>query len=90
MLCFALDNPTPATLMVVSGRSGLPSSQLFLRGYTVVLVVPPRFDSRGVFGSQASVILDWLTVILGQYTSKQAQLSVPNQGELLDHHLELP
>lgn len=61
MLAFALDNPAPAVVMLISGDRDFvyALSVLRHRRYTVVVVIPPS-GSHITLKSQANVVLDWM------------------------------
>ncbi|KAG9029665.1 hypothetical protein FS837_003499 [Tulasnella sp. UAMH 9824] len=60
MLAFAMDNPAPAVIMLISGDRDFvyAVSVLRHRKYDVVLVVPPQ-GAHITLRSQATVVLDW-------------------------------
>ncbi|KAG9006731.1 hypothetical protein FRB94_013855 [Tulasnella sp. JGI-2019a] len=60
MLAFALDNPAPAVIMLISGDRDFvyAVSVLRHRRYTVVVVIPPH-GAHITLKSQANVVLDW-------------------------------
>ncbi|KAI0781185.1 NYN domain-containing protein [Trametes elegans] len=59
MLTYAIDNPAPATIVLISGDRDFvyAVSVLRLRRYRVVVVAP--YTAHGSLKSQASVVLDW-------------------------------
>ncbi|KAG9017079.1 hypothetical protein FRB90_001858 [Tulasnella sp. 427] len=60
MLAFAMDNPAPAVIMLISGDRDFvyAVSVLRHRKYDVVLVIPPQ-GAHITLRSQATVVLDW-------------------------------
>lgn len=60
MLAFAMDNPAPAVIMLISGDRDFvyAVSVLRHRKYDVVLVIPPQ-GAHITLRSQATVALDW-------------------------------
>ena len=60
LLAFALDNPSPAVVMLISGDRDFnyAISLLRHRRYTVILVIPPQ-GAHMTLKSQANVVLDW-------------------------------
>ncbi|KAG9007916.1 hypothetical protein FRB94_013863 [Tulasnella sp. JGI-2019a] len=67
MLAFALDNPAPAVVMLISGDREFVYAISILRHrrYTVVVVIPPE-GSYITLTSQANVVLDWKYDIFAQ------------------------
>jgi len=67
MLAFALDHPSPATIVLISGDRDFvyALSTLRNRRYTVVLIVPNR-GAHIILKSQANVILEWRYDVLNQ------------------------
>ncbi|KAG2112856.1 NYN domain-containing protein [Suillus clintonianus] len=70
MIAFAVDNPSPATIILIAGDRdyAYAVSTLRLRQYTVVLIVPPAPNIPQSLESQASVVVDWNFAILGKRT----------------------
>ncbi|KAH9842933.1 NYN domain-containing protein [Rhodofomes roseus] len=66
MLTYALDTPAPATIVLISGDRDFvyAVSVLRLRRYRVVLVAP--HTTHNSLRSQATVVLDWSTDVLGK------------------------
>ena len=64
MLTYAIDNPAPATIVLISGDRDFvyAVSVLCLRRYRVVLVAPN--SAHASLKSQASSVLDWETDIM--------------------------
>ncbi|KAF5387049.1 hypothetical protein D9615_001823 [Tricholomella constricta] len=78
MVIFAVDNPPPATIVLISGNTTFtyPVSLLRRRGYRVVLLAPSANTMRGALGMQASVAFDWENYILDTKDSRQT----PREG----------
>ncbi|KAG2752727.1 hypothetical protein P692DRAFT_201785929, partial [Suillus brevipes Sb2] len=74
MIAFAVDNPSPATIILIAGDRdyAYALSTLRLRQYTVVLIVPPAPNIPQSLESQASVVVDWNFAILGKRTEADA------------------
>ncbi|KAG2349378.1 hypothetical protein BDR05DRAFT_985929 [Suillus weaverae] len=70
MIAFAVDNPSPATIILIAGDRdyAYAVSTLRLRQYDVVLIVPPAPNIPQSLESQASVVVDWNFAILGKRT----------------------
>jgi hypothetical protein len=74
MITFAVDNPSPATIILIAGDRdyAYAISTLRLRQYTVVLIVPPAPNIPQSLESQASVVVDWNFAVLGKRTEADA------------------
>src|SRR6267154_598887 len=70
MLAFAVDHPSPATIILIAGDRdyAYAMSTLRLRQYSVVLIVPPAPNISQSLESQASVVIDWNYAIYGKRT----------------------
>ena len=71
MLAYAIDNPAPSTIVLISGDRDFAYalSILRLRRYQVVLVTLPT--AHPSLTSQASICFDWLNdILLGTYSSE--------------------
>ncbi|OJT14135.1 hypothetical protein TRAPUB_9246 [Trametes pubescens] len=68
MLTYAIDNPAPATVVLISGDRDFvyAVSVLRLRRYRVVVVAP--YTAHGSLKSQASAVLDWEADIMRRTT----------------------
>ncbi|KAJ3072338.1 hypothetical protein HDU98_003794 [Podochytrium sp. JEL0797] len=65
MLTFAIDNPAPATIVLISGDKDFCSALSVLRNrnYFIVLIEPMQ-KATSVMRAQASVVLDWKLDVL--------------------------
>ncbi|KAI9067045.1 DUF537-domain-containing protein [Trametes sanguinea] len=70
MLTYAIDNPAPATIILISGDRDFvyAVSVLRLRRYRVVVVAP--FTAHDSLKSQATVVLDWQADIMRKTTTR--------------------
>lgn len=91
MVFWAKDIPCPATIILISGDGGFAPmvAALRLRGYTVVVILPPGKENPRL-KSQASQSLCWLLDVCGRVRgNKEERLSqalTPNSaGPLLTH-----
>ncbi|KAG1778550.1 NYN domain-containing protein [Suillus placidus] len=77
MIAFAVDNPSPATIILIAGDRdyAYAVSTLRLRQYSVVLIVPPAPNIPQSLESQASVVVDWNFAILGKPSGDAIQPS---------------
>ncbi|KAG1832694.1 NYN domain-containing protein [Suillus variegatus] len=82
MITFAVDNPSPATVILIAGDRdyAYAISTLRLRQYNVVLVVPPAPNIPQSLESQASVVVDWNFAILGKRTEADTAPSVASRA----------
>lgn len=74
MLTYAIDNPAPATIVLISGDRDFvyAVSVLRLRKYRVVLVAP--HCAHASLKSQASAVLNWETDIMGKTAPRPGTL----------------
>lgn len=81
LLAFAIDNPAPATIILISGDRDFAYavSVLRLRHYRVVIVAPTVPSPHISLKSQASIFLEWETVILGKRKSVENLSSGPQE-----------
>ncbi|KAI9566503.1 limkain-b1-type NYN domain-containing protein, partial [Boletus coccyginus] len=65
MLAFAVDHPSPATIVLIAGDRdyAYAISTLKLRKYQIILVVPSPNTSPSL-ESQASLVIDWGAAVL--------------------------
>lgn len=65
MLAFAIDNPSPATVVLITGDRDFAyaASLLRLRGYAVIVIVPPPVHMS--LKMQATKVHDWQRDVLG-------------------------
>ncbi|OSD02824.1 hypothetical protein PYCCODRAFT_309673 [Trametes coccinea BRFM310] len=70
MLTYAIDNPAPATIILISGDRDFvyAVSVLRLRRYRVVVVAP--FTAHDSLKSQATAVLDWQADIMRKTTTR--------------------
>jgi NYN domain len=68
MMTYAVDNPPPETVILISGDRDFTYgvSILRLRQYHVVIVAPSRNNTHISLTSQAAVTLDWNSEVLGK------------------------
>jgi hypothetical protein len=80
MLAFALDNPPPATIVLISGDKDFvyALSTLRNRKYKIVLIVPSK-GAPIILRSQANTILEWRYDVLNQdvWSNQQLQFQSP-------------
>ena len=90
MLAFALDHPTPATIILITGDRdyAYAVSTLKLRKYQVILVVPSSPHISPSLESQASLVIDWGAAVLRTRTEAASATQAVRQPYLdLDPNL---
>ncbi|PWA55240.1 endonuclease or glycosyl hydrolase [Artemisia annua] len=67
MFLFALDNPPPAIIMLISGDVDFSRALHVLgqRGYTVILVIPSGVGVSSALSNAGSYVWDWSSVVRG-------------------------
>lgn len=80
MLTYAIDNPAPATIVLISGDRDFvyAVSVLRLRKYRVVLVAP--HCAHASLKSQASAVLNWETDIMGKTSPRSGTSEASNNA----------
>ncbi|XP_076919485.1 uncharacterized protein LOC143580296 [Bidens hawaiensis] len=68
MFLFALDNPPPSSIMLISGDVDFSPALHVLgqRGYAVILVVPSGVGVSSALSNAGSYVWDWSTVVRGE------------------------
>ncbi|KAF5759209.1 putative NYN domain, limkain-b1-type, meiosis regulator and mRNA stability factor 1 [Helianthus annuus] len=68
MFLFALDNPPPSTIMLISGDVDFSPALHILgqRGYTVILVIPSGVGVSSALSNAGSFVWDWPSVVRGE------------------------
>ncbi|XP_059652885.1 uncharacterized protein LOC132299977 [Cornus florida] len=68
MFLFAIDNPPPSSIMLISGDVDFAPALHILgqRGYTVILVIPSRVDVSSALCNAGSFVWDWPSVARGE------------------------
>ncbi|TKY90764.1 hypothetical protein EX895_000762 [Sporisorium graminicola] len=74
LLAYAIDQPAPATVVLISGDRDFayPLGILRNRGYNVVLVTPP-IGAVPILEASANVVLSWRQDVLGVQTNKEGK-----------------
>lgn len=67
MFLFALDNPPPSSIMLISGDVDFSPALHILgqRGYTVILVIPSGVGVSSALSNAGSFVWDWPSVVRG-------------------------
>ncbi|GFP84581.1 meiosis arrest female protein 1 [Phtheirospermum japonicum] len=68
MFLFALDNPPPSSIMLISGDVDFAPALHILgqRGYTVILVIPSKVGVSSALSNAGRFVWDWLSVVRGE------------------------
>ncbi|XP_010526950.1 PREDICTED: uncharacterized protein LOC104804376 [Tarenaya hassleriana] len=68
MFLFALDNPPPSSIMLISGDVDFAPALHILgqRGYNVILVIPPRVVVNSALCSAGKFVWDWQSIVRGE------------------------
>lgn len=74
---FALDNPAPARIVLVSGDGDMAChlSKLHDRGYEIILIVPSFATSSPALRGAADVVLDFRPEVINKFTQNSLQKS---------------
>lgn len=88
LLAYAIDQPAPATVVLISGDRDFayPLGILRNRGYNVVLVTPP-IGAVPILEASANVVMSWRQDVLGIQTNKDGKpySSYSNAGPNTPH-----
>ncbi|CAM8941613.1 unnamed protein product [Rhodiola kirilowii] len=68
MFLFALDNPPPSTIMLISGDVDFAPALHILgqRGYTIILVIPSNVGVSSALSNAGRFVWDWQSVVRGE------------------------
>ncbi|KAK9056660.1 hypothetical protein SSX86_024022 [Deinandra increscens subsp. villosa] len=68
MFLFALDNPPPSSIMLISGDVDFSPALHILgqRGYTIILVIPSGVNVSSALSNAGSFVWDWPSVVRGE------------------------
>lgn len=83
MFLFALDNPPPSSIMLISGDVDFSHALHVLgqRGYTVILVVPSGVGVSSALSNAGSYVWDWSTLVRGEGFVPQPRSHICHTGE---------
>lgn len=86
MFLFALDNPPPSSIMLISGDVDFAPALHILgqRGYTVILVIPARVDVSSALCNAGRFVWDWPSVARGEGFVPPAKALIPCRGGVSD------
>ncbi|KAL3621149.1 hypothetical protein CASFOL_036061 [Castilleja foliolosa] len=85
MFLFALDNPPPSSIVLISGDVDFAPALHILgqRGYTIILVIPSKVGVSSALSSAGRFVWDWLSVVRGEgFVPPPKALNPPCPGPL--------
>ncbi|KAJ7946062.1 Meiosis arrest female protein [Quillaja saponaria] len=82
MFLFALDNPPPSSIMLISGDVDFAPSLHILgqRGYTIILVIPSGVGVSSALTNAGKFVWDWPSVVRGEGFVPPTKVLVPPRG----------
>ncbi|XP_071726192.1 uncharacterized protein [Rutidosis leptorrhynchoides] len=82
MFLFALDNPPPSSIMLISGDVDFAPALHILgqRGYTVILVIPSGVGVSSALSNAGSFVWDWPSVVRGEGFVPPSRTMTHNRG----------
>ncbi|XP_057782929.1 uncharacterized protein LOC131000838 isoform X2 [Salvia miltiorrhiza] len=82
MFLFALDNPPPSSIMLISGDVDFAPALHILgqRGYTVILAIPSRVGVSSALSNAGRFVWDWPNVARGEGFMPPAKAMIPSRG----------
>lgn len=86
MFLFALDNPPPSSIMLISGDVDFAPALHILgqRGYTVILVIPSGVGVSSALCNAGRFVWDWQSVVRGEGFVPPAKALMPCRGGVSD------
>lgn len=86
MFLFALDNPPPSSIMLISGDVDFAPALHILgqRGYTVILVIPSGVGVSSALCNAGKFVWDWPSVARGEGFIPPAKALMPHHGAAAD------
>lgn len=86
LFLFALDNPPPSSIMLISGDVDFAPALHILgqRGYTVILVIPSGVGVSSALSNAGSFVWDWPSVARGEGFLAPAKTFTPPCGNTTD------
>lgn len=86
MFLFALDNPPPSSIMLISGDVDFAPALHILgqRGYTVILVIPSGVGVSSALCNAGSFVWDWPSVVRGEGFLPPAKTFTHSRGNPKD------
>ncbi|KAA8545867.1 hypothetical protein F0562_020682 [Nyssa sinensis] len=82
MFLFALDNPPPSSIMLISGDVDFAPALHILgqRGYTVILVIPSGVGVSSALSNAGKFVWDWPSVARGEGFVPSSKALIPPRG----------
>ncbi|XP_022725477.1 uncharacterized protein LOC111281933 [Durio zibethinus] len=86
MFLFALDNPPPSSIMLISGDVDFAPALHILgqRGYTVILVIPAGVGVSSALSNAGKFVWDWPSVARGEGFVSPSKALMPPRGGTAD------
>ncbi|KAL4615435.1 hypothetical protein ACB092_07G124600 [Castanea dentata] len=86
MFLFALDNPPPSSIMLISGDVDFAPALHILgqRGYTVILVIPSGVGVSSALCNAGKFVWDWPSVARGEGFVPPTKYLMPPRGAVAD------
>ncbi|KAG6652264.1 uncharacterized protein LOC122313171 [Carya illinoinensis] len=86
MFLFALDNPPPSSIMLISGDVDFSPALHILgqRGYTVILVIPAGVGVSSALTNAGKFVWDWPSVVRGEGFVPPTKVLMPPRGGVAD------
>lgn len=86
MFLFALDNPPPSSIMLISGDVDFAPALHILgqRGYTVILVIPSGVGVASALCNAGRFVWDWPSVARGEGFVPPTKVLIPPRGGTAD------
>ncbi|KAB1200748.1 hypothetical protein CJ030_MR0G006448 [Morella rubra] len=86
MFLFALDNPPPSSIMLISGDVDFSPALHILgqRGYTVILVIPSGVGVSSALTNAGKFVWDWPSVARGEGFVPPTKVLMPPRGGVVD------
>ncbi|XP_076940663.1 uncharacterized protein LOC143609932 [Bidens hawaiensis] len=90
MFLFALDNPPPCSIMLISGDVDFSPALHVLGqcGYTVILVIPSLVRVSSALSNAGSYVWDWSSVVRGHGFLPSSRFQISEKSENLDNKTE--
>ncbi|XVE49208.1 hypothetical protein DITRI_Ditri01bG0064000 [Diplodiscus trichospermus] len=86
MFLFALDNPPPSSIMLISGDVDFAPALHILgqRGYTIILVIPAGVGVSSALSNAGKFVWDWPSVARGEGFVPPSKTLMPPRGVAVD------
>ncbi|XWS39945.1 hypothetical protein CRYUN_Cryun18bG0097900 [Craigia yunnanensis] len=86
MFLFALDNPPPSSIVLISGDVDFAPALHILgqRGYTVIIVIPSGVGVSSALSNAGKFVWDWPSVVRGEGFVPPSKVLMPPRGGSAD------